>query len=96
MFILTKVLSRKQQHYKPDDFVFLFFIWHRDKVRFGLRLSHSDLTTEEVVSGIIEWPLPPVLLLHSCNKESNSVDVLVDNTTDMVTIKVKWRGGVSK
>lgn len=54
-----------------------------------LRLRHSDLTTEEVVSGIIEWPLPPVMSLYSCVKMASSVNVAVTNTTDMVTIKVK-------
>ncbi|XP_068712006.1 uncharacterized protein [Montipora foliosa] len=58
-----------------------------DTVDLRLRLSHSDLTTEEVVSGIIEWPLPPVLSLHSCVQLASSVEAAVTKTTDMVTIK---------
>ena len=53
-----------------------------------IRLSHSDLTTEEAVSGIITWPLPPMLLLHSWVKVTGSIEVSVSNTADMITMKV--------
>ena len=53
-----------------------------------IRLSHSDLTTEEAVSGMITWPLPPMLLLKGCVKNARSIEVSVSNTPDMITMKV--------
>jgi len=58
-----------------------------DKVDLRIRLSHSDLTTEEAVSGIITWPLPPMLLLYSWVKVARSIEVSVSNTSDMITMK---------
>ncbi|CAH3033951.1 unnamed protein product, partial [Porites lobata] len=59
----------------------------KGEVIYRLILSHSDLTTEKVASGIIEWPLPPVLRLKTWNKVDASVNVEVVNETDRVTIK---------
>jgi len=58
-----------------------------EQIKYRLRLSHSDLTTEEVVSGIIEWPLPPVLSFNTYRKVGSSINVEVVNTPEMVTIK---------
>ena len=62
---------------------------YRGEVIYRLILSHSDLTTEEVVSGMIEWPLPPVLRLKSWKKVHASINVELVNETDRVTIKVR-------
>ena len=66
-----------------------FLLKCRGEVIYRLNLSHSDLTTGEVVSGMIEWPLPPVLLLKTWNKVDASINVEVVNKTDRVTIKVR-------
>ena len=62
---------------------------YRGEVIYRLILSHSDLTTEEVVSGMIEWPLPSVLRLKTWKKVDASINVEVVNETDRVTIKVR-------
>ena len=69
--------------------VFLLSSKYRGEVIYRLILSHSDLTTEKVASGIIEWPLPPVLRLKTWNKVDASVNVELVNETDRVTIKVR-------
>lgn len=55
-------------------------------------MSHSDLTTDEVVSGIIEWPLPPVLLLKTWQKVGSSINMEVMNDTETVVMKVRMIG----
>lgn len=58
------------------------------QAKFRLLLSHSALTTEEVVGGRIEWPLPPVLTLNMLKTVGESIQISkVVNTTEMVTIK---------
>lgn len=69
--------------------VVLLSLKYRGEVIYRLILSHSDLTTEEVVSGTIEWPLPPVLRLKTWNKVHASINMEVVNETDRVKIKVR-------
>jgi len=50
-----------------------------------------------VVSGIIEWPLPPVLSFNTYRKVGSSINVEVVNTPEMVTIKVrKYERGIGQ
>ena len=58
-------------------------------VKLFIALSYLIRTTEEVASGMIEWPLPPVLRLKTWNKVDASVNVELVNETDRVTIKVR-------
>ena len=76
--------------------VFLLSSKHRGEVIYRLILSHSDLTTEEVASGMIEWPLPPVLRLKTWNKVDASINVEVVNETDRVTIEVREKNSEYK
>ena len=55
-------------------------------------MPHFDLTTDEVVSGIIEWLLPPVLLLKTWQKVGSSINMEVINDTATVVMKVRMIG----
>ena len=45
-----------------------------------------------MVSGIIEWPLPPVLLLKTWQKVGSSINMEVMNDTETVVMKVRMIG----
>lgn len=45
-----------------------------------------------MVSGIIEWPLPPVLLLKTWQKVGSSINMEVMNYTETVVMKVRMIG----
>ena len=55
-------------------------------------MPHFDLTTDEVVSGIIEWLLPPVLLLKTWQKVGSSINMEVINDTETIVMKVRMIG----
>jgi len=69
--------------------IIFVFLKKRGQTKFRLSLTHSCVTTEEVGSGIIEWPLPPVLTLNSWKTAAQSMNIIdVFNSTTMVIFKV--------
>ena len=85
---ITTFVSTFSYHSFLLCFVF-FFSEKREQTKFRLTLAHSCVTTEEVGSGIIEWPLPPVLTLNSWKTVGQSINIIdVFNSATMVIFKV--------
>lgn len=67
--------------------VLLFFV--RDKINLRVDVEHSDDTTDLVENGKLQLPLPPFLTYNDFTKFSNSVSVVAQSDSQMVSFKVR-------
>ena len=67
--------------------VLLFFV--RDKINLRVDVEHSDDTTDLVENGKLQLPLPPFLTYNDFTKFSNSISVVAQSDSQMVSFKVR-------
>lgn len=66
-----------------------FYFFVRDKINLRVDVEHSDDTTDLVENGKLQLPLPPFLTYNDFTKFSNSVSVVAQSDSQMVSFKVR-------